>query len=426
MVVEAVPVVLLARVVPRPVRALDVGEHDAGIGPLLVVVVPDVPVGLGVVPRRPRLHEPGVLVAGVVHDEVGDHPDAPAVGVLQEGHQVADAPVVGVDVEEVADVVAAVAERRGVEGQHPDAVDAEPLHVVELLAQPAQVAGAVVVGVVVAPDEHLVEDGVLEPADRWIEGALTGADRNGWRAHRVIARRRSPCPGRSRGTTRCRGRRPRSAATATNASRSMSSPVASVVSRPRSTADLARPWARTGPAAQLGRPRERRVEDVVGRHDPVHQPDRQRLLGPDLATGEDELLGPGRPDQAGQALGAAAAGDHAEQDLGQPEAGVLGADTEVAGQRQLQTTAQGVPVDRGDGRPWDGRQRTQRVGEAGADGPCPAVAQLHDVGAGGEDPPAAPEHDRARRVLRQSRWRCRAAAPARRRKARWPSGGPTG
>ena len=178
-VVEAVPVVLLARVVPRPVRALDVGEHHAGVGPLLVVVVPDVPVGLGVVPRRPRLDEPGVLVAGVVHHEVGDDPDAAAVRVLQERHQVADAPVVGVHVEEVADVVAAVAEGRRVEGQHPDAVDPQPLHVVELLAQAAQVAGAVVVGVVVAPDEHLVEDGVLEPADRGVEGALAGADGNG-------------------------------------------------------------------------------------------------------------------------------------------------------------------------------------------------------------------------------------------------------
>ena len=179
-VVEAVPVVLLAGVVPGPVRPLDVGEHDAGVGPLLVVVVPDVPVGLGVVPRRPRLDEPRVLVAGVVHDQVGDDPDAPAVRVLQERHQVADAAVVGVDVEEVADVVAAVTEGRGVEGQHPDAVDPEPLHVVELLAQAPQVAGAVVVGVVVAPDEDLVEHGVLEPAHRGVEGALAGADGNGW------------------------------------------------------------------------------------------------------------------------------------------------------------------------------------------------------------------------------------------------------
>ena len=184
MVVEAVPVVLLAGVVPGPVGPLDVGEDHSGVGPLLVVVVPHVPVGLGVVPRRARLDEPGVLVAGVVHHQVGDDPDAPAVGVLQEGHQVADAPVVGVHVEEVADVVAAVAHRGGVEGQHPDAVDAQPLHVVQLVAQPLEVAGPVIVGVEVAADQHFVEHGVLEPTDRGVEGTLARADRDGRRAHR--------------------------------------------------------------------------------------------------------------------------------------------------------------------------------------------------------------------------------------------------
>ena len=248
-VVEAVPVVLLAGVVPRPVGALDVGEDDAGVGPLLVVVVPDVPVGLGVVPRRARLDEPRVLVAGVVHHQVGDDPDAAAVGVLQEGHQVADAPVVGVDVEEVADVVAAVADGRRVEGQHPDAVDAQPLDVVELLAQAAQVAGAVVVGVVEAADEHLVEDGVLEPARRGVEGALAAADRDGRRAHGVTARRRSPCRGRARGTTRSPGPRPRCGPPRRRPPARCASPSASVPSRPRSTAALARPCATSGPLA---------------------------------------------------------------------------------------------------------------------------------------------------------------------------------
>ena len=179
-VIEAVPVVLLAAVVPGPIRAFHVGEDDAGVGPLLVVVVPDVPVRLGVVPRRARLHEPGVLVAGVVHHEVGDDPDAAAVGVLEERDEVADAPVVGMDVEEVADVVSAVAERRRVEGQHPDAVDTQPLDVVELLAQALEIPGAVIVGIEVAPDEHLVEDRVLEPADRRVERGLARADRDRW------------------------------------------------------------------------------------------------------------------------------------------------------------------------------------------------------------------------------------------------------
>ena len=49
MVVEAVPVVLVTRVVLGPVGSFRVDEHHPGLGPALVVVVPHVPVGLGVV-----------------------------------------------------------------------------------------------------------------------------------------------------------------------------------------------------------------------------------------------------------------------------------------------------------------------------------------------------------------------------------------
>ena len=110
-----------------------------------------------------RLLEPRVVGRRVVHDEVGDHAHAALVRLLDERLEVVDVPVVGMDAEEVGDVVAAVAERRLVHRQEPDAVDAEPLQVVELLDQPAEVAGAVVVAVVEAADVDLVEDRRLEP-----------------------------------------------------------------------------------------------------------------------------------------------------------------------------------------------------------------------------------------------------------------------
>ena len=65
--------------------------------------------------------------------------------------------------------------------------------------------------------------------------------------------------------------------------------------------------------------------DLVGRHHLVDQADPQRLLGADEAAGEDEVLGPGRADQPRQPLGAAGAGDDAEQDLGLAELGVVAA-----------------------------------------------------------------------------------------------------
>ena len=110
-----------------------------------------------------RLDEPGVLVAGVVDDQVGDDPDAPGVGLVEQPPEVVDGAALGMHRVEVADVVAAVAEGRRVEREQPEAVDPQPLEVVELGDEPGDVPDAVVVAVEEPPDEDLVEDGPLEP-----------------------------------------------------------------------------------------------------------------------------------------------------------------------------------------------------------------------------------------------------------------------
>jgi hypothetical protein len=120
-----------------------------------------------------------VVARGVVHHEVGDHADPARVGGLDQLGGRRRRPVVGVDLVEVGDVVAAVAQRRLVERQQPDAVDPEPLQVVELLGQAAEVAGAVAVGVEEAADVDLVEDRTLEPQRVGLEplARLPGAGR---------------------------------------------------------------------------------------------------------------------------------------------------------------------------------------------------------------------------------------------------------
>ena len=160
---EAVPVVLAAHGVVRPVRDLGVDEDDPRVAVGLVRVRPDVAVAVGPVPVLARLLEPGMVGGRVVHDQVDDHAHPALVRGLDEGAKVLDRAVVGVDPVEVGDVVAAVAERRGVERQQPDAVDPEPLQVVELLLQAAEVARAVVVAVEERARVDLVEDRRLEP-----------------------------------------------------------------------------------------------------------------------------------------------------------------------------------------------------------------------------------------------------------------------
>ena len=160
---EAMPVVGAGSRVIGPVGDLGVSEDDPGVLVALVGIGPHVPIALGIVRARARLLKPGVIAGGVVHDQVGDHPYPPRMRGLDQLAYVVDGAVVGMDLGEVRDVVAPVAQGRLVERQQPDAVDSEPLQVVELVGQPAEVARAVAVGVEEAADVDLVEDRSLEP-----------------------------------------------------------------------------------------------------------------------------------------------------------------------------------------------------------------------------------------------------------------------
>src|SRR5262249_41637133 len=128
---------------------------------------PDVEVALGAAGRGVAgALEPGVLVGGVVDDQLGDDPQAAAVGGVEEVAGVLEGAVAGGDGGVVGDVVAGVLERRGVERQQPDGGDAEVLQVVEALPQTAEFADAVHAAVLEGSYVDLVDDGVLVP--EWV------------------------------------------------------------------------------------------------------------------------------------------------------------------------------------------------------------------------------------------------------------------
>ena len=85
------------------------------------------------------------------------------MGGGEESFEVVDGAVAGVDIDVVGDVVAVVAERRGEEGEQPEAGDAEVLEVVEAGDEAGEVADAVAVGVLKGADVQLVDDGVFVP-----------------------------------------------------------------------------------------------------------------------------------------------------------------------------------------------------------------------------------------------------------------------
>ena len=126
----------------------------------------------------------------------------------------------------------------------------------------------------------------------------------------------------------------------------------------------------------------------------VGQTDGQGLLGMHTAAAVDDLLGAAEAHEARQALGAAGAGDDAQQDLGLAEDRIIRRQAEVGGHRQLTAAPEGVPVH---GRHQNLRDALQLPQSAGQTHGCSragvgvARAEFLDVGTGGEDPGASPQ-----------------------------------
>jgi hypothetical protein len=161
---EPMPIELLRHAIPRPVRLLGIGEDDPGVLVLVGIIAPDVPLPLRrPLRRRARALEPWVLVGRVVDHQLRDDADAALMRLLQERLEVLDQAVRLVNLLVRRDVVAIVLERRRVEGQEPDGIDAERLDVVELRGEAGEVAVAVGIAVDERFDVYLVDDRVLVP-----------------------------------------------------------------------------------------------------------------------------------------------------------------------------------------------------------------------------------------------------------------------
>ncbi len=151
--------------------------------------------------------------------------------------------------------------------------------------------------------------------------------------------------------------------------------------------------------ADLGQLREL-VGELLGRrsrltggHDAVHQPDPLSLLGVDLTPGEDQVQRAAGADQPGQPDRAAVDERDAPATAEDAEPGVRRRDPEVAPDRELEATGDGVPLDGGEHRlaqPHPGRAHRAVAGllhlvaALGPDG--------LEVGAGAEGAAVAVQH----------------------------------
>ena len=160
---EVVEEVLARGLVERPRRAAEVREPVVRRPSVGGRVGPHVEVAVAGVAAAQRVAEPRMAVAGVVGDEVEQHADAAPSGLLDQLVEVVERAQLGMDAAVVGDVVAPVVVGRRHRRVEPDAIDAEPLEMVEALDYAPQVADPVAIGIRVGAGIDLVQDAVLPP-----------------------------------------------------------------------------------------------------------------------------------------------------------------------------------------------------------------------------------------------------------------------
>ena len=172
---EAMPEVETGFRVIGPVRDFGVDEDDARVRIAGRVIAPDVVITIGRVRILASLLKPGMLVGGVVDDQIGDDLQPALMRRVEQRLEVHDGAVVVMDAHEIGDVVPVVLVRRGIHRQQPDAIHAKLPDVVEFLGHAPEVTDAVIVGIEERLDGRFVEHRVLEPERIATHRASTGA-----------------------------------------------------------------------------------------------------------------------------------------------------------------------------------------------------------------------------------------------------------
>src|SRR5918999_1301529 len=161
---EVVQVVLARGLVELPCITAESASPVVRWRPIRLRVRPHVVVAGSRVRRGDRGREPFMLRAGVIGDEIEQDPYPAPARVGDQSIEVLHRAQIGMDALVIGDVVTPIGVRRWHRRVQPEAVDAQPLEVVELLGDTAEIAHPVTVGVLEGPRVDLIEDALPPPA----------------------------------------------------------------------------------------------------------------------------------------------------------------------------------------------------------------------------------------------------------------------
>ena len=162
--IKTVPEIGFGHRVPCPVRGLEILEDNSRVAVFARIVTPDIEIPLRrAFGRAARPLEPGVLIGGVIENQFGDDPQTAFMREVEEGAEVIQRAVAGIDGEIVGNVVAIVLERRWVEREQPQGGDAEFGEVIQPINETTEIADAIAIAILEGFDVKLVNDGAFEP-----------------------------------------------------------------------------------------------------------------------------------------------------------------------------------------------------------------------------------------------------------------------
>src|SRR5262245_7611308 len=107
-------------VVVSPSGFLYTRKHHSGLGTLRLLLRPDVPFAVVRLRISPGLLEPGMLVGGVVHDEVDEDANTALLGAMGEIDEIAKRAVARVDAIVIGHVITIIAMRRRLKRHQPN------------------------------------------------------------------------------------------------------------------------------------------------------------------------------------------------------------------------------------------------------------------------------------------------------------------
>src|SRR6478609_6997926 len=110
--------------------------------------------------------EPGMFVAGVRQYLVQNDLEPAIMRTLQQGLEILEGAVIGMDIPIVGNVIAPVAVGRRMNRRQPDRIHAQSLDVIELCRQAGEIALPVTIAVAETADIDLIDRGATPPW-RW-------------------------------------------------------------------------------------------------------------------------------------------------------------------------------------------------------------------------------------------------------------------